>query len=850
MKQSLSLLFSLGLGTIGQSLLATSATSQVTSDNTTNTQVIENNNVSTIEGGVVNGENLFHSFQEFSVVVGSEAFFNNSINIDNILSRVTGGNISNINGTIRANGDANLFLINPAGIMFGENARLDIGGSFYGSTADRILFPEGEFSAIATDSQPTLIVNAPIGLGFRDNPASISAIGDNNPIQLAVPKGNSFNLIGGEINLTQGIIFAEEGSINLAAISQAGTVEFNEDNSFNFEDAIALNNINLDDFELFVFSSPSGSDSGNISLVGSSLNLNNESRLINITQGRGNAGNANIKTTDSVIINNNSDILTDTFAEGNAGNITIDAGNNLIIEGINGINIVQRNEISASASFDPELLGELTGNAGNIDITANNISLTNNAQVVNNTFGSGNAGNITFSAESVTVENNSSFFSAVGNQQNNAEAIGNGGTINIATNTLSLIDGGVIIVQTFGAGNAGNININATDIEILGIAEFPSEGSILLEDGENPAGFSSGLFSNTEPSALGLGGEINVTTNTLKIDDGAVINARSRGSSAAGNVFVNADVLEITNGSQILTTAFNNGAAGNIDLNISERILISGIDRDFETRVARLEESGADVEFVIDPVSADSGIFANTTASATEGVTGDINIEVGERLELRDGSLISTQASNVADGGNINITTENGFVIGFPSDTLGGDIVANAPEAEGGNIIITAQAVLGFEENVAFNNMGDRANNNSNDLDATGNIDGVVTIITPDVDVIQGMPQLSTNPIEGEQNISRACGGRNRTANDSSFVLTGKGGIPASPGELFDSQNIVINGRATPISTTPQPIETSKGKIQPARGVQVTESGEIMLTAYRTNNLGDMPRQEFISCPT
>ncbi|MDJ0592186.1 MAG: filamentous hemagglutinin N-terminal domain-containing protein [Pleurocapsa sp. MO_226.B13] len=125
---------------------------QVTTDNTVNTTVNQNGNVAEITGGETRGSNLFHSFQDFSVPTGNEAFFNNPSDVANIFSRVTGGNISSIDGVIRANGNASLFLINPAGIIFGEGSRLDIGGSFYGSTASNILFEDGEFSAVDLDS--------------------------------------------------------------------------------------------------------------------------------------------------------------------------------------------------------------------------------------------------------------------------------------------------------------------------------------------------------------------------------------------------------------------------------------------------------------------------------------------------------------------------------------------------------------------------------------------------------------------------------------------------------------------------------------------------------------------------
>ena len=137
MNKSLSLLFSLSCYAVGNSLICNSVIAQVTPDGTTNTTVNPNgSNNFTIENGDRAGGNLFHSFDQFSVPNGGSAIFNNPTDISNILSRVTGGNISNIDGLIQANGSANLFLVNPAGILFGNNARLAIGGSFFGTTAD------------------------------------------------------------------------------------------------------------------------------------------------------------------------------------------------------------------------------------------------------------------------------------------------------------------------------------------------------------------------------------------------------------------------------------------------------------------------------------------------------------------------------------------------------------------------------------------------------------------------------------------------------------------------------------------------------------------------------------------
>ena len=211
------------------------ASCEVLSDGTTNTIVNINGNNFTILNGIQRGSNLFHSFKEFSIPTGGSATFNNSTDVVNIINRVTGGNISNIDGLIKANGNANLFLINPAGIVFGENAKLDIGGSFLGSTAESILFEDGfEFSTVNTSGTPLLTISVPVGLQMGNNPAPIQVEGTGHAVQLVnrlrplsrfpsptelrVQTGKTLALVGGELNLTGATITAEQGRIELGSL--------------------------------------------------------------------------------------------------------------------------------------------------------------------------------------------------------------------------------------------------------------------------------------------------------------------------------------------------------------------------------------------------------------------------------------------------------------------------------------------------------------------------------------------------------------------------------------------------------------------------------------------------------
>jgi filamentous hemagglutinin family protein len=102
-----------------------------------------------INGGATRGANLFHSFREFNVDDGRSALFTNPVGIQNILTRVTGTNPSNILGTLGVTGgNANLFLINPNGIIFGENASLNVGGSFVATTANALVLVIKAFSVL------------------------------------------------------------------------------------------------------------------------------------------------------------------------------------------------------------------------------------------------------------------------------------------------------------------------------------------------------------------------------------------------------------------------------------------------------------------------------------------------------------------------------------------------------------------------------------------------------------------------------------------------------------------------------------------------------------------------------
>ena len=996
----------------------------------------------------------------------TKLFFDNASNISNIFSRVTGGNISNIDGAIRANDSASLFLINPAGILFGNNARLDIGGSFYGSSASSILFEDGEFSAVDNLGQPVLTINAPIGLGFRDEPGDIvnrsfaqNSIGDF--VGLEVVSGNTLAFVGGELNFESGQATARGGNIHLGGLEEAGTVIINQNSSLSFPEDTTLANINLtnatnvnvlgtgggniaiDAQNLSLSSGELGSSqirggiasdststeaqAGNINInVAEEINLDN-SRIINqvSSDGVGNSGNITI-TTGSIEAINGGDIDTTTFGRGNGGNISITATEDLTFDG--------RRSSGFSGGITSLVNPGAVGNAGNITISMNNLTLTNSAKVDTSTLGQGNAGDINIAAsEDITIDSEGSngFPSGIISSVR-SDAVGDAGDVTISTNNLTLTNGGTVntSIGRSGQGNAGDINITATgdltfsgqnssDFFIADFDNFPSGlissvvgsdavgnagdvtistnnltltekgvitvetqgrgdagsidikafGDITIVGGDFSArfsGFSDGITSGVGVGAVGNGGKIDISTTNLSVtnesevssntdgqgnsgninitatnsilldrgsissevatptansttasgnagnieiatskltvtDSTAFISASTFSDGNAGNLSINAaefftvtndaviqanvfdnatgtsgDLtietanLSVTNGAQISALTRGEGDAGNLTIRATDSVLITGETGTGSSALLAIavEEDGkggelniftqnltvsdnaissvgnfptieglgdpgigepGDLNIQADSINVESGgrIAAATQSSIGEGA--NINLDVADSITLRDGSLISAQAFKEGNGGNLNIDTN--FIIAFLNGN--NDIVASAEQGNGGNININAESLFGIEERPL--------SDSTNDINASSefSIDGTVNVSTPDVNPVQGATELPTNVVESEQTTQQACEGNRETAAKNGLNITGKGGIVPDPVLPLNSFHILVNGKNKPTSAIPAPIETSQGKIQPARGIKVTESGEIILTAYRTNNSGD-----------
>ena len=628
-----------------------------------------------ISGGAVRGNNLFHSFREFNIGEDKGGYFENPAAIENIFSRVTGSNPSEILGTLGVLGNANLFFINPNGILFGPNASLDLRGSFLATTADSIVFPdEKQFSATNPEAPPLLTVNVqqPIGLEFQGRERTISHQGN-----LAVDFGQNLALVGGNLILDGGIIFATGGRVELGGLSAAGEIGINADNSLSFSDgieradvtltnaaevdvraggggSITINarNVDISGGELGAASNlragiaaDSGSptaQSGDITLKATdTISVSQGSGILNRVEesGVGNAGGINI-TTANLSLTQGGRVNASTFGVGDARAITIEAFGTILIDG--------ESQAGSVSGIFSRVQGE--GNSGGIDITTTNLYLTRGSVLEANTFGAGDAGAITIEASStisIDGEDRVGFPTAILSQ---VGGLGNSGGIDITTTDLSLTWGGRVDASTVGVGDAGAITIEAS-------------GTISIE-GEIKAGFSSGIFSQV--GGLGNSGGIDITTTDLSLTRGGRIDANTAGQRDAKAITIEASgTISIEGETQagvrsgIFSQVVGLGNSGGINITTTNLFLREGGVVTAST--AGQGDAGVIMINALGTISADgedragvsSGIFSQVTSKG-EGDSKGINITTAN-LSLTRGGRVDASTFGVGDAGAITI---------------------------------------------------------------------------------------------------------------------------------------------------------------------------------------------------
>ncbi|MEH1940486.1 MAG: S-layer family protein [Nostoc sp.] len=734
---------------IVMSLWCGSAIAQVTPDSTLNSTVSQSSDNFTIANGNRVGNNLFHSFSQFSVPTNGSAFFNNASDIQSIFSRVTGGSVSNINGLIKANGSANLFLLNPNGIIFGANAKLNIGGSFIGTTANSIKFADGvEFSAINPQANPLLSINVPIGLQMGSNPALISVQGTGHSLanpggsilvtqnpsatELRVQPGKTLALVGGNLNLNGATLTAKQGQVELGSVSGAGLVSLlptTQGYTLGYEDGQKFGDIQLTGRSLLDIS---GVNAGSVQIRGRHIQFTDGSLVLARNLGNLKGGDIRLQATEAIdLIGRTADgtipsgVRTEAVGVGASGNINVITPRLTLQQGaglnINSVGVAPSGnihvdataiELSGLSPINPKVSilstsGYGSGNAGDISINANSLLVSNGASLISATFGSGSSGKVTIRANHITVmgEGPDGLYS---NISSFTFATGNAKTLTLDTAKLQILDGGAVATTTFFAGNGGDLSINATEsIEISG--RSLSNNSSINSSSTRLSPILRQKFHLPDQLTANAG-NVSITTPNLTVTDGGTVSVTSQGSGNGGSLNITANTI-------------------------------------------RLDRQGS------------------IQAQTESGNGGNIALQVGKLLVLRDKSAIAATAGGNGDGGNINI---NAPII---AGVVNSDIIANAIKGRGGNIQITTQGIFGLKYR-------DQLTSDS-DITASSQfgLSGTVQVNNIGIDPNSGLVELPANATDPSQQIATGCTG----SEGSRFVATGRGGVPQNPTQQIGS---------------------------------------------------------------
>jgi filamentous hemagglutinin family protein len=751
-----------------------------------------------IDGGALRGNNLFHSFSIFSINTDKSAYFSNPTDVTNIFTRVTGNNTSSINGTLGVLGNANLFFMNPNGIVFGASGKLDVKGSFLGTTATSINFADGtQYTATINQVNPILTVSIPVGLGFGSNPAAIRVSGaghnltyqqlpgqafppfqrETNPNGLSVKPGKTLALVGGDIFLEGGQILASNGRVELGSVA-GGSVNLNPTSTgfgISYAGVSGFRDISLSQKSL-IDASESGGDGGiyvsgrQISLADGSLGLIqtgtsqapggmiavNASELIKLTgateDGRirtqltsetitsASSGNIQVSTKD-LIFQGGGQVSTRTFGTGKGGDAVINASNSINADGS-----AASNPRFFSGAFLTVNGRTATGGAGNLTISTKQFTASNGALFSTASFGGGAGGNFILNAENINLSGKDPVFAGPTDLRVGSSGVGNGGSLIVNTQQLTLQEGARINAATTGSGNAGSVTINASKfVDISG-------GTIT----------SSAVF-----------GDVRVVINGYE----------SIPTGKAGGIKINSDRLFIRDGG--IVTVTNNGRTNAGILEISAKSVL-------------LDNKGS------------------LSATTRLGEGGNIFLDA-HSLIMRRGSAITTNAGGTGNGGNIT------FDVKAITQLENSDITANAVQGRGGNININTQGI--------FRDSG-------SDINATSElgINGKINITTPDIRQDNSLQEQVTNFVSTDNIVASSCL-NNRNQQQGSFVVSGSGGIAENPSNYDLPYQLIQVASTAPVSSNPSVLSTtlinSKWKvgdpIKEATLLVRTASGKVLL---------------------
>jgi len=726
------------------------------------------------EYGKTAGNNLFHSFKAFNLELGEKVTFSGPQNIHNIISRITDNNPSIINGTIvsEING-ANLYLLNPNGIFWGKNAKLDISGSLYLGTPNYIKMKNGnQFNIDASD--PLISTSEPEAFGFVEAGFGFIHV-DHGEIQVGLEK--NITLISSNIYLNNSQIKAPEGEIQIIGIVSENEISL-VNRSVDYYKAL----INTDQIILgnIVFENDSQIDAGyescgNIYILGNNVTLN-KSYMINNSDDSIESGKTvilaqHLSLMDNAIIQNRNvsyglNIIDDHFDQG--VDIFIYAKDQITLSNYSSI----QSEAISFGDTDLNCFG------GNVEIFTTDLYFKDNCEISSGAWGTGKGGNISIVATGNTIFSD---YSVIFTDTDTGQA----GNIFIDANNIIFDSHSGPGAQTSGSGQGGNIKLVAAELlEMKGISSIGYESSITTytKDESNQAGnagnveimakdirFYDGAKIIAGSSGYGQGGNISiVASGNIHIEGGNPIDSgnlgyasgfysRSRHIGNAGTININADSINIQDQGTISTSATNSGLAG--DINISVKSL--NMDQEASVRSESTSQENAGNAGTIN-ISAQKKITINhskMTTDATSSGGGKINITTGKQLFANNSQITTSVKLGYGKGGDISV---DGDFVAINK----GNVKANAEEGDGGAIFIRAGHFIKSSDTV---------------VEATskrGN-EGTIEIYAPDIDISSSLINFPSNFVDATNWIKTPCFART-TENMSRLIIKNRDALPLS----------------------------------------------------------------------
>jgi filamentous hemagglutinin family protein len=786
------------------------------------------------------GPNLFHSFSQFDLKAKEAAQFSGPSSVHNVFARVTGGSASSINGKIECTiAGADFYLLNPAGIVLGPGATINVDGAFTVSTADYIrLEDNGQINA-RRPAQSVLTA------------APVEAFGFLGPTQgkieidksvLKVKPEQSLSLIGGDISMNFAALDASAGRIAIRSINGAGEVSKSLSAS-----TVPVKGGNVDIGSFSTIRANGTPDlkegrSGDISIRGGHITISGDTRvaaqtygsaagggielaadtklavldsvIITTVSGNGKAGSVSLQAPEITLDGRNSYTFISTDASdsrargtggdiwmnskdlilydalalststglGNSGNINITSENSVKIVG-SGTTFL--NGLDADAEFTESLKG---GSAGRISIKTGTLEVRDGGSITANSFGRG------ASAGSVAIEANDVLIDGAGVKSQISTGIAaqnsgpNAGSISIHARSVELLAGGSINTSTLGPGKSG-------DIEISGLGSAKADRVRIDDHGGNQ---STGIGAEATVGSTGNGGNIIVRTKSLEITGGggqtSVIGSNTFGAGNAGDVDVDADVIQIHGlgepvsprsrlslglAGQIASGSSTPGAGGTVRVNARQITLDKG--GSINTISTRTGDSGPIFVTATESLVLKEGsrISANSLHAGAEPVS----IRAGNRIELHD-SQISAQAA--LDGGLVDISAhllyldnsrvnsrsvQNGGDVSVSTTLLAlnrGQIDASAVNVNGGNVTLnSAFFIPSIESSVR----------------ATGGpfgVAGEISLLGPVIDFTGTLASLPDRLLLNEPRLPADCAMK-LGPDLSSLLVLGAGGLAIEP---------------------------------------------------------------------